>query len=216
MLNSPISLITRTMAVAAVCLASMALAAPPAQFASAFALFSQARVGNEAAIEQSADAFAKLLQTEPANPLWMAYSGSATSMRATTTWLPWKKMQYAEDGLALLDKALATLTQAHNVPVSGAVPVAMEVRFVAASTYLAVPGFMNKGTRGTKLLNDVVVSPQLASVPLAFRVDVWMTAADQAIKDKRVDEARKYLNQVIASGAPQAAAARQQLGALKS
>lgn len=216
MLNLFVLRITRMMAVTAACLVTYALAAPPAQFAPALALFAQARTGNEAAIEPSADAFSKLLQAEPANPLWMAYTGAATSMRATITWLPWKKMRYAEDGLALLDKALATLTAAHHVPVSGAVPVAMEVRFVAASTYLAVPGFMNKGARGTKLLNDVVVSPQLASVPLAFQVDVWMTAADQAIKDKRVDEARKYLNQVIASGAPQAEAARHQLGSLKS
>ena len=29
--------------------------------------------------------------------------------QATTTWLPWQKMHYAEDGLALLDKALAGL-----------------------------------------------------------------------------------------------------------
>ena len=213
MLNLFVLRITRMMAVTAACLVTYALAAPPAQFAPALALFAQARTGNEAAIEPSADAFSKLLQAEPANPLWMAYTGAATSMRATTTWLPWKKMQFAEDGLALLDKALATLTAAHHVLVPGAVPVAMEVRFVAANTFLSVPGFMN--ARGTKLLNDILASPQLASAPMKFRGDVWMTAADLAIKDKRVDEARKYLNQVISSGALQAEAARHQLGALK-
>lgn len=190
--------------------------APPTPFAAAFALFSQARQGDEHAIAQSVDAFTKLLQADPANPLWMAYCGAATSMRATTTWLPWKKMQYAEDGMALLDRALSTLTSAHSAPISGAVPVAMEVRFVAASTFLAVPGFMNKGGRGAKLLNDILASPPLASAPPAFRGDVWMTAASLAIKEQRMDDARKYFKQVIGAGAPQAEAARAQLGTLPS
>ncbi len=189
---------------------SSALATSPTQLAPAMALFQQARTGNEAAIAKSAGAFAALLKSEPTHPLLMAYTGAATSMLATTTWLPWKKMQYAEDGLALLDKALALLTSAHNTSVQGAVPIAMEVRFVAASTFLAVPGFMHRGARGVKLLHDILASPQLASAPLSFRGDVWRAAADLAIKDKRVDDASKYLKQVLGSGSPQAEAARQQ------
>ncbi len=195
-------------------LAGAAMAATPAQFDAAFVQFQQARGGNEAAVLRSAEAFEGLLKAEPINPVLMAYAGATTAMRANTTWMPWKKMTFAEDGMALLDKALTMLTAAHNAPLQHDVPAALEVRFVAANTFLAVPGFMNRGARGTKLLGDIVASPLLASAPLEFRGDVWMVAAQLAVKDKRPDDARKYLGEVVKANAPQVEAARAQLKAI--
>lgn len=203
-------------AAAVLALTTSAWAVPEAQFQPAFDQFMLATKGDDKAIEKSADAFTALLKAEPTNPVLMAYAGSAVSMKANTTLLPWKKMSYAEDGLAMLDKALAMLTPAHNAPVQHDVPAALEVRFVAANTFLAVPGFMNRGARGAKLLGEILTSPLLATSPLGFRGDVWLTAAEHAAKDKRADEARKYLNEVIKANAPQAAAARAQLKALAS
>lgn len=197
-------------------LSGNAWAISEAQFQPAFAQFIQATHGNEAAIEKSAEAFVALLAQEPLNPVLMAYAGAATTMKALTTMLPWKKMRYSEDGLAMLDKALAMLTATHNAPLQREVPAALEVRFVACNTFLAVPGFMNRGARGVKLLNDVLSNPLLASAPLSFRGDVWMKAAEEAAKDKRPAEARKYLDEVIKANAPQAPAARAQLQALAS
>jgi len=169
--------------------AQTVFAAPTAQFDAAYAVFNQARAGD---------------------------AGAATAMRAKTTWFPWKKMGFAEDGMALLDKALAMLTPAHNAPLQHDVPAALEVRFVAANTFLAVPGFMNRGPRGAKLLQAVVDSPVLAASPLSFRENVWMVAAKEAVKDKRSDDARKYLNAVIQANGTQQQAARAQLQALAS
>jgi hypothetical protein len=148
-------------------IAGTAMAVPATQFQGAFSHFMQANAGDAGAIDRAAEAFSALLKTEPANPVLMAYTGAATAMKATTTWLPWKKMAFAEDGLAQLDKALALLSQAHNIPVQNGTPGVLEVKFVAANTFLAVPGFMNRGERGTRLLGDVLASPLLASAPLA-------------------------------------------------
>src|SRR3989339_466530 len=107
---------------ATVAWASHAMATTPAQFDGALAQFQQARTGDAAAIGSSAQAFAALLKAEPINPVLMAYAGASTAMQATTTWLPWSKMAYAEDGLALLDKALTLLTPAHNAPLLRGLP----------------------------------------------------------------------------------------------
>lgn len=197
-------------------LVSTAQATPEAQFRPAFDQFIQASRGNESAIAKSADAFEALLKLEPSNPVLMAYAGASTTMKANTTWLPWKKMSYAEDGMAQLDKALALLAPGHNAPLQHDVPAALEVRFVAANTFLAVPGFMNRGARGAKLLQEVLASPLLAASPLPFQADVWLAGASLAAKEKRADEARKYLNLVIEHKAPQMEAARAQLKALAS
>lgn len=199
--------------------ATLALSGPvwaisEAQFVPAFEQFIQASKGDEAAIEKSANALRALLQQEPANPVLLAYAGAATAMQANTTWLPWKKMRYAEDGLALLDKALALLNVDSSAALQHAVPATLEVRFVAANTFLAVPGFMNRGARGSKLLGEVLAHPLLASAPLRFRGGVWMKAATEAARDHRNNEAQKYLQAVIDAQAPQAEAARAQRKAL--
>ena len=210
--------ITRHLAASAVVLllSGSAWAVPAAQFDSAFETFTQARAGNSNAIDKSAESFAALLKAEPVNPLLMAYAGASTAMRANTTWLPWKKMTYAEDGLALLDKALALLNASHHVPPIKGVPAALEVRLIAANTFLAVPGFMNRGARGAKLLTELVASPLLASTPLGFRGEVWLTAAEQASKQGRLEEARGFLNEVLKASAPQASVARSKLAGLAS
>lgn len=198
-------------ATAAVLLATAAHAVPDAQFQEAAALFTQAASGDKASIDKAAEAFTALLRTEPGNPVLMAYAGASTARLAGTTLLPWKKISYAEDGMAMIDKALAMLTPAHDAVVQHGTPGALEVRFVAANTFLAVPGFMNRGARGAKLLAEVLDSPLFAQAPLGFKGAVWLRAAKLAEADKRPDEARKYLNEVIASNAPQAEAARAQL-----
>ena len=214
--TNPAPLIRRLTLIAALTLSASCLAASAQQFDSAFASFQQARSGSESAIGQSAEAFSALLKAEPANPVLLAYAGAATTMRANTTWLPWKKMTHAEDGLAQLDKALAMLTAAHSAPLQHDVPAVLEVQFVAANTFLAVPGFMNRGARGAKLLADVLANPLLGVAPAAFRGDVWLVAAELASKAQRPDEARRYLTAVITAAAPQAAVARAKLAALAS
>jgi hypothetical protein len=87
-------------------------------------------------------------------------------------------------------------------------PGSLEVRFVAANTFLAMPGFMNRSARGAKLLSEVLASPLFAAAPLPFQGTVWMLAAAQAAKEKRTDDALHYWNEVIGRNAPQADKAR--------
>ena len=164
---------------AALLLVPVVQAATDAQFQPAFEQFNRAAAGDTAAIEPAAQAFADLLKAEPTHPVLLAYAGAATSMRANTTWLPWKKMGYAEDGLAQLDKALGLLQPAHNAPLQRGTPGVLEVKFVAANTFLAVPGFMNRKDKGLKLLNDVLASPLLAQSPAEFQKAV-VDAANHA------------------------------------
>ncbi len=197
-------------------LAGVATAVSESQFQSAFNQFLQANSGDESAIDPAAKAFSALLKAEPANPVLLAYTGAATAMKATTTWLPWKKMAYAEDGLAQLDKALALLSPAHNANVQNGTPGVLEAKFVAANTFLAVPGFMNRAERGARLLNDVVSSPLLANAPLGFKGSVWLKAATQASNAKNTADAKRYLELIVRNQAPQTAQAQTLLKGLPS
>jgi len=203
----------RVLAFAAVVLAScvatgIAIAAPDAAFDNAFRHFIVASGGDKSVVDPAADEFEALLKAEPANPVLMAYAGAAGSMRAGTTMLPWKKMSYAEDGMALIDKSLAMLTPAHDALIQHGTPGSLEVRFVAANAFLAVPPFMNRAARGAKLLDEVLASPLFAKAPLPFQGNVWMRAAALAAKEQRSADAQRFLNEVISRNAPQADKAR--------
>lgn len=201
------------LAVSAV-LSAPAWAVPDAQFVPLFEQFNVINNGDDSKLDQVADGFAALLKTEPTNPVLLAYVGTTTSMKANTTILPWKKMSYAEDGMAMLDKALAALTPAHDAPIQRGTPGSIEVKLLAAKTFLAVPGFMNKGARGAKLLGEVAASPLLSQSPTGLQGEVWLTMGELAVQNKRTDEARKHFNRVIELKAPQADAARTQIGKL--
>jgi hypothetical protein len=202
------AVVVTVLVLAVLAAASQARAAPEPAFQSAFAHFSQASAGDAVAIDKAADAFALLLKAEPSNPVLMAYAGASEAMKARNTALPWKKMSHAEDGLALVDKSLALLTPVHDAALQHGTPGSLEVRLVAANTFLAMPGFMNRGARGARLLAEVLASPLFASAPLPFQGTVWMLAASQATKDKRADDAQRFLNEVISRNAPQADKAR--------
>lgn len=194
--------------------ALVAQALPDAAFNPAFDSFKRAGAGDKSAIEPSAEAFHKLRMTEPGNPVLLAYEGAATAMRAGTTMLPWRKMSYAEDGLAMIDKSLAMLTPAHDAPLQRGVSGSLEVRYVAANTFLAVPGFMNRADRGEKLMSEILASPLFATAPPGFQGTVWMRAAKLAQDQKKPDDAKRYLNLVVSSNAPQSAEATRMLGEL--
>lgn len=161
---------------------------PPARaeatgFEQAVQHFNQASATREgSAIEAAAAEFQALSDAAPTDPVLRAYYGAATAMRASTTLLPWRKMGYAEDGLAQIDKALAQLTPAHDAPLHRQVPAVLETRFVAASTFLALPSMFHRGPRGEQLLADVRQSPLLAAAPPPFRNAVAALVAKQAKK----------------------------------
>jgi hypothetical protein len=182
-------------------------AADDARVAAALADFQRALGGERAAIDPAATQLLTLSGAEPANPVLRAYAGAATAMRSSTTLLPWKKLGHAEDGLALIDKALAQLTPAHDAPLYRHVPASLEVRFTAAGTFLAMPAMFNRHERGLKLLDEVARSPLMDAAPPPFKGLVWMRAGQEAVKAQRPAEAREWFQRVSASGAPQAPAA---------
>ena len=201
-----------TLAIGVLGAATVAFAATPeAAFRPAFQQFQAARNGDGAAVERAAEQFSELLKADPGNPVLMAYAGAAMSMKSRDAMLPWKKMSYAEDGLAQIDKALALLQPAHDAPLQNHTPGSLETRFIAASTFLSMPGMFNRGARGAALLAQVRSSPLLPQAAPGFQGAVLMRSAQQALQDKRLDDARRDLNALIDAHLPQAEAARAKL-----
>jgi hypothetical protein len=192
--------------------ATVAPAQAAAGVEAALAHFQQAqRSGDSAAIDDAAQRFARLIEQHPADPVLRAYLGAATALRATTTVLPWRKLQHADDGLALLDKAMAQLSSAHDAPAHRGVPAALETHFVAASTFLRLPAMFNRRDSGRRLLAGVLASPLFDAAPIGFRATVWLRAGQQAEADGEPAKARAFYERAAVSDAAAAAFVRGRL-----
>ena len=129
-----LSNVTAATALVAV-IAFATLATPDAQaggaasYETAFTQFQAAVQGQSSAVEAAAAQWRELSAAQPTDPVLRAYAGASTAMLANTTLLPWRKMSHAEDGLAVIDKALAQLTPAHDAPAHRNVPASLETRF---------------------------------------------------------------------------------------
>ncbi|MDR2154466.1 MAG: hypothetical protein LBE78_05495 [Burkholderiaceae bacterium] len=185
------------------------------QFQDAYQHAQAAVAGDKAQIPEAVDKFTRLAQAEPGDPLLLVNLGAVTAMQARTTWLPWKKMRYAEDGMAMQDKALALLTPATDARLQDGVAVTLLVKFTAASTFLAVPRMFGRRDQGAKLMSEVLGSPLFDPAPLTFRGVVWLRAAQLAGDQAKPDQARNYLSAIIEHNAPQAVEAREQLKQIK-
>jgi hypothetical protein len=195
----------------ALCFGLQAQAANPGEFQAAYSQFEQAQRGDGSAIAAAAEQFQVLVDAQPTDAVLRAYAGAAGALRARATWLPWKKMSYAEDGLAQIDKALAQLRPADDTPRYRAIPASLEVRFTAASTFLALPSMFNRHARGQKLLAEVMASPLFEASPVGFRGAVWLRASAEAADNNQPAEARAHLQRILQAQAPQSAIAQARL-----
>ncbi|MFZ6731078.1 hypothetical protein ACO0LG_04055 [Undibacterium sp. Ji42W] len=167
---------------------------------------------NRTANQQTASTFNNMLQQEPGNPLLRSYAGAAIAKSSLDKLAKGEKATALEDGTTMVEKALRLSNDSQTM--HGSVPVALEVRFVAASTYLAMPKIMNRHDKGEQLLKDVIDAQQFAQIDVNFRGAVWMRAATLAEEKNRADEAKKYLNEIVKNNAPQAQKAAQLLQTL--
>jgi hypothetical protein len=158
------------------------------------------------------NSFSNLLKQEPNNPLLLSYTGAATAKSSPEKFAKGEKNSALEDGTTMVEQALQLADKAdYRQAMHGSVPVALEVRFVAASTYLAVPKVMNRNQQGQQLLKDVLEAQQFAQSDLFFRGAVWMRAASLAMEQQRPEDAKNFLNEIVKHNAPQARSASELL-----
>lgn len=179
--------------------------------------FVAAQGGDEGLIKKSAQTLDALAaQPERSrSPLVLAFAGAAHARLAETTIFPWSKMRYAEDGLALVDKALQRLDPKDDTPDPGHTPVAKEVRFVAASLFFVLPSIFNRRAQADKLLDGLLATVETDATPPDFKAAVAVLAGQRAAKAGDKAQARRYFDKATGYGSPQEAEdARRELKAL--
>ncbi len=180
-------------------LALTALADPGIQdFIQAQRAFENSLAGDKHATGAAIERFQALVDADPAQPLYLAYLGSAHTLKARDAWMPWTRMQYVEKGLDIIDKALSMLGPEHDEQALRGSIVGTETRLVAISTFLKVPGFLNRRQSADDLLAETLNTPAFFKAPPEVKGRLWLQAAELARLDKDPAARRGYLEKAAA------------------
>ncbi len=189
-----------------------------AAFIAAQGDFEAALRGDGAALDRSYAEFRDLAAQAPDNPLFLAYFGSADTLRARAAWMPWTKMRLAEQGLDDIDKALSHLRPEDDRHVYRGAPVSVETRLVAITTFLQVPdAFFHRFAKGKTLLDETLQLPVTATAPAALQArlqfQVAAVAREEGRRNDEIAALRRTLQlDAVGRDAPAARARLQELG----
>ena len=169
-----------------------------AAFDSAQRIFENNLAGDKDSNSAVIEKFEQLVNESPDQPLYLAYLGSAYTLKARDAFAPWTRLKYVEKGLAMIDKALIMLEPKHDeMRIRGSI-VSMETRLVAISTFLKVPGFLHRLQPARDLIKETLASPAFAKAPPMVRGRIYLNAADAAKKAGNAAEAIALLKQAEA------------------
>ena len=169
-----------------------------ASFIDAVKTFQAARNGKTDEVDHAVAAFDALARTEPRLPLYPAYLGSALVLKGRDAWMPWSKLKYAQQGLDQIDQALAALKPEHDRQLLRGVPVSIETRLVAASTFINMPdSIFHRAAAGKTLIAEVIRDPTFAASPPAFRATGYLTAAKAARQEEQLEEEIAQLKRAL-------------------
>ncbi|WP_024914080.1 hypothetical protein [Chania multitudinisentens] len=157
--------------------------------------------GDATATKQLFESLSKLYQTTPDSALLNMLLGSVETMMARDTWLPWRKLKYAEAGMSRMDKAIALLQPEDEISTFADTPVSLWVKTTAGCTFIEMPEMFNRFDSGYQLLTEMLDSDIVKSLPISVTAATYVCAGKAAKQAGQTQAAKQYLALVM-SGVP--------------
>jgi len=145
----------------------------------------QAVAGDKSAVKKAIETAERALELDPGNALALAIRGSATTLRGRDAWLPWKKLDYVEEGCDDLDKAVEMA------------PNNVDVRLFRAVNSLNLPGFFKRLHYAVKDLKHIRSLPYFDRLPADLRATVFYYSGIAYQKSGQVERGSQMLQQAV-------------------
>jgi len=167
-------------------------------FTATQSLFEQGLQGSRKDNERAAEQFKALSEQEQGNPLYLAYYGSAITIKSRDAFMPWNKLKLGEQGLDVIDKALKMVAPEHDTAMIKGTPISVGTKLVAVSTFLKMPDkYFHRHAAGKTLLTETMNSRAFATAPAHIRSAFHIQAAAVARSDKQNAEEIRQLKRAL-------------------
>lgn len=180
-------------------LAPVALAAAPIHdLGDARAQFELGRAGSPAATALAQRIFAQLLATDSDNPLYLAYYGSTFTLQGRDSFSPWTKLRLINQGVGILDRALALLNAGRASADALAGTARLEARLVSIATLVALPdSLFHRLAVARREYRQAASDPEFANAPADLRGHLLYEGALIARADHDAAGERSTLQRVL-------------------
>jgi hypothetical protein len=179
-------------------------------FREARAAFAKAQQGDAGAVDRAHREFARLSEKTPSSPLYRVYLGAATALQARGEREPLAKLDLAEKGLDLIDRALGALSPTHDQAAPGETPPSAEVRLVALATFLGVPEQFHRTEAAREVAAAALASPAFEVARPEVKAGLLFQASVLARRASQREEELALLRRAVAAAGDSPAAGRAQ------
>ncbi len=157
-------------------------------FINAQAVFERSLAGDDSVTGVALNQFRILSMTYRENPLFLAYQGACYTLMGRDAFWPWNKTGYPKKGLDIIGKALLMLKPVHDFEKMRGVPISVETRLVAVSTFSGVPKSFKHFEKAKVVLKDLFQSSAFSDSPVPIQAHIYWHAAKIALKENQRDE----------------------------
>lgn len=154
--------------------------------------------GDKKAAKRAAESLQALSEANPDDPFILMLFGGSQTLKGRDAWMPWKKMDLTEEGLATMAKSLRLLRPEHDDWQYDGLPVSVQVKSITGITFTQVPDFFGRFEQGYALLLEASNSPLLDTVPPQAHSYIHYYAALAAKKAEESDRQVQLLERLAA------------------
>lgn len=166
-------------------------------FIHAHRVFERSLAGDNSVTNIALNEFKILSMTYPNNPLFLAYQGACYTLVGRDAWMPWNKTNYVKKGLDNIDTALQMIKPEHDRKTVRNVPISMETRLLAASTFSEVSKSFNYFEKAKRVLNNIFQSIAFNKTSKSLQAQVYLQAAKIARMENKRHEEIKWLQLIL-------------------
>ena len=120
--------------------------------------------------DKALEAVDLFLKEHPEDPVGLAMRGSVKTMLARTAWLPWQKLGYVNEGIELMDKAVANAALAKSW--DGRDPKIV-IWMISGTTNAKLPKMFNRRAFAQRDFQNVLEAPVFQRMAAGDRASVY-------------------------------------------
>lgn len=139
-----------------------------------------------------------IVDQNPSDPVALVMLGSSQTLRGRDALMPWNKMKHTEAGLENMAQAIRLLTPEHQRQQFQGLPVDIQVKTMAAITFIQVPDFFGRHEDGYYLFLDVLSSDLFNALPAQAQTFAFYYGIQAARVVDQPKQAEQWIDQIKA------------------
>lgn len=109
------------------------------------------------------------LAAHEGHPVAMAYLGSLSGLKADAATLPWIKLRFANEAVAMLEAAYARRHEFNGAASLGEPHDELVILLLRGIAYASFPGFLGQGDAARDCLEQAIRHTGFSEIPQAYR-----------------------------------------------